>query len=70
MFEEETGKALTTDSSMICWYKEEWLTSLSLASLIEILITHKYIYNDWKYKAWTANEIISLISKGIDKKTW
>jgi len=53
---------------MICWYKEEWLNSLSLASLIKILITHSYVvYNDWKYKAWTGNEIISLISKGIDK---
>ena len=57
-----------TKSSMICWYKEEWLNSLSLASLIKILITHSYVvYNDWKYKARNGNEIISLISKGIDK---
>jgi hypothetical protein len=39
-----------------------------LASLIKVLITHKYtIHNDRKYKTWNANEIISLISKGIDK---
>src|SRR5215813_2367717 len=57
-----------TKSSMICWYKEEWLNSLSLASLIKILITHSYVvHNDWKYKARNGNEIISLISKGIDK---
>jgi hypothetical protein len=68
MFEEEMGKAFTTKSSMICWYKEEWLNSLSLASLIKILITHKYVvYDDWKYKSWTGNKIISLISEGIDK---
>jgi hypothetical protein len=68
MFEEEMGKTFPTKTGMICWYKEEWLNSLSLASLIKVLITHKYtIYNDWKSKAWTANEIVSLISKGIDK---
>jgi len=32
-----------------------------------ILITHKYVvYDDWKNKAWTENEFINLISKGID----
>ena len=68
MFEEEIGKTFPTKSSMICWYKEEWLNSLSLASLIKILITHSYVvHNDWKYKARNGNEIISLISKGIDK---
>jgi len=68
MFEEEMGKTFPTKSSMICWYKEEWLKTLSLASLIKILITHKYVvYDDWKYKAWAGNEIINLISNGIDK---
>src|SRR5215831_19323782 len=68
MFEEEMGKTFPTNTGMVCWYKEEWLNSLSLASLIKVLITHKStIHNDWKYKAWTANEILSLISKGIDK---
>ncbi|HEY7227483.1 MAG TPA: hypothetical protein VH481_05095 [Nitrososphaeraceae archaeon] len=68
MFEEEMGKAFPTKSSMICWYKEEWLNNLSLASLIKILISHSYVvHNDWKYKAWTGNEIISLISNSIDK---
>jgi len=68
MFEEEMGKTFPTKSSMICWYKEEWLNSLSLASLIKILITHKYVvHNDWKYKAWPGNEVISLISNDIDK---
>jgi hypothetical protein len=68
MFEEEMGKTFPTNTGMVCWYKEEWLNSLSLASLIKVLITHKYtIHNDWKYEAWTANEILSLISKGIDK---
>ena len=53
---------------MICWYKEEWLKSLSLASLIKILITHKYVVSDdWKYRAWNGNEIINLLSKAIDK---
>jgi hypothetical protein len=48
--------------------RKEWLNSLSLASLIKTLITHKYVvYDDWKNKAWTENEIINLISKGIDK---
>jgi hypothetical protein len=68
MFEKEMGKTFPIKSGMICWYKEEWLNSLSLASLIKVLITHKYVvYDDWKNKAWTANEIINLISKGIDK---
>lgn len=68
MFEEEIGKTLPTKTGMICWYKEEWLNNLSLASLIKSLITHKYtVHKDWKYKAWTANEIISMIGKGIDK---
>jgi hypothetical protein len=68
MFEQEMGKTFHTKSGMICWYKEEWLNSLSLASLIKVLITHKYVvYDDWKNKAWTENEIINLISKGIDK---
>jgi hypothetical protein len=68
MFEEEMGKTFRTNTGMICWYKEEWLNSLSLASLIKVLITHKYsIHNDWKYKPCTPNEIISLIRKGIDK---
>lgn len=67
MFEEEIGKTLSPKTGMICWYKEG-LNSLSLASLIKILITHKYtVHKDWKYKTWTANEIISMISKGIDK---
>jgi hypothetical protein len=69
MFEEEMGKTFPTNTGMVCWYKEEWINSLSLASLIKVLITHKYtIHNDWKYKAWNANEIINLISKGIDKR--
>jgi hypothetical protein len=68
MFEDEIGKILPTNTAMICWYKEEWLNSLSLASLIKILVNHKYtVHKDWKYKAWTANEIVSLIGKGIDK---
>ena len=68
MFEEDMGKTFHTNTSMICWYKEEWLNNLSLASLIKVLITHKHtVHNDWKYKTWDANEIISLISKGIDK---
>jgi len=67
LFEGEMGKTFPTKSSMICWYKEEWLNSLSLASLTMILITHKYVvYDDWKNKAWTENEFINLISKGID----
>jgi hypothetical protein len=34
----------------------------------EAEITHSYVvHNDWKYKAWTGNEIISLISNIIDK---
>ena len=62
------GKAFPTKSSMICWYKQEWLNNLSLASLIKILITHSYVvHNDWKYKACTGNEIINLISNSIDK---
>jgi hypothetical protein len=68
MFEEEMGKTFPTKSGMICWYKEEWLNSLSLASLIKVLVTHNYVlHNDWKNKAWTANEIINLIIKGIDE---
>ena len=68
MFEEEMSKTLPTNTGIVCWYKEEWLNSLSLASLIKVLITHKYtVHNDSRYKAWTANEIINLISKGIDK---
>ena len=68
MFEDEMGKTFHTKASMICWYKEEWLNSLSLASLINVLITHKYtIHNHQRYKAWDPNEIISLISKSIDK---
>jgi hypothetical protein len=68
MFEDEMGRTFHTKASMICWYKEEWLNSLSLASLINVLITHKYtIHNHQRYKAWDRNEIISLISKSIDK---
>jgi len=68
MFEEEMGKTFPTKSGMICWYKEEWLNSLSLASLIKVLVTHNYVlHSDWKNKAWTENEILNLISKGIDK---
>ena len=68
MFEEEMGKTFPTNTGMICWYKEEWLNSLSLASLIKVLITHKHtIHNSWKYKTLTADEIITFISKGIDK---
>ena len=69
MFEEQMGKIFPTKVGMICWYKEKWLSKLSLASLISILINHKYtIYSDWKYKELDVNEIIHLISKGIDKK--
>jgi hypothetical protein len=68
MFEEEMGKTFHTNTGMVCWYKEEWLDNLSLASLIKVLNTHKHtVHNDWKYKTWTPDEIISLISKGIDK---
>src|SRR5215472_2075843 len=68
MFEEEIGKILPKNTGMICWYNEEWLNRLSLASLIRVLIAHNHtIHGDWKYKTWTAAKIVSHISKGIDK---
>ena len=41
---------------------------ISLINQDSNLITHSYVvHNDRKYKAWTGNEIISLISNSIDK---
>jgi hypothetical protein len=51
MFEEAMGRTFSTNTSMICWYTENLIRNLSLASFIKILITHKYtIHSGWKYK--------------------
>lgn len=68
MFEEAMSRTLPTNTSMVCWYLEKWLSNLSLASIIKVLTSHKYtIHSTWKYKQWTKDEIIDTISKGIDK---
>jgi hypothetical protein len=67
MFEDAMGKTFSTSTIMICWYTRNWLSNLSLASLIKILTTHKCtIHNGWRYKEWTENEIISVVRDGID----
>jgi hypothetical protein len=68
MFEEEVGKMLPKDVGLLCWYKKKWLSNLSLAHAIDMLVHHKYtIHEDWKYKEWDSNKIIDVLSKGIDK---
>jgi hypothetical protein len=68
MFESAMGKTFSTSKSMICWYRDKWLKDLSLASLIKILTTHKHtIHDGFRYKEWTASEIINTIHQGIDK---
>jgi len=68
MFEEEVGKILPKNVGLICWYKKKWLSSLSLAHIIHVLVDHKYtIHSNWKYKEFDTNKIIDLVSKGIDK---
>jgi hypothetical protein len=69
MFEEAMGRTFSTNTSMICWYLERWLSNLSLASFIKVLSTHKQtVHSGWTYKEWTENEIIDMISRGIDKR--
>jgi hypothetical protein len=69
MFEEAMGRTFSNNTSMICWYLQNWLSNLSLASIIRVLTNHKYtIHSGWKYKEWTEKEIIDTVSKGIDKK--
>jgi hypothetical protein len=69
MFEEAMGRTFPNNTSMVCWYLQNWLSNLSLASIIRVLTNHKYtIHSGWKYKEWTEKEIIDTISKGIDKK--
>jgi len=68
MFEEEVGKILPKNVGLLCWYKKKWLSNLSLAHVIHLLVDHKYtIHSDWKYKEFNTNKIIDLVSKGIDK---
>lgn len=67
-FEEAMGRTFSTNTSMVCWYLEKWLSNLSLASFIKVLSTHKYtIHSGWNYKEYTENEIIDMIVRGIDK---
>jgi hypothetical protein len=68
MFEEAMGKTFSTNTSMVCWYLEKWLRTLSLASIVKVLTNQEYtIHSAREYKQWTKNEIIDTISKGIGK---
>ena len=68
MFEDKMGKTFPANVSMLCWYKENWLSNFSLASFITTLVNHQYsIHSGWKRKEWTSSKIIDLINKGIDK---
>lgn len=69
LFEDSVAASLYPNTSIICWYLGEWLDNITLASLVRILNIHKYtIHTDWKYKEWTAGEIINIVSHAIDEK--
>jgi hypothetical protein len=66
-FEEEVGKALPKNVSLLCWYKKKWLNNLSLAHVVGFLASHNYIaHTEWQHNKWDKNKIIDLVSKGID----
>jgi hypothetical protein len=61
MFEEEVGKTLPKNVGLLCWYKKNWLNSLSLAHATSLLADHKYtIHSDWKYKNGILVKLLTL----------
>lgn len=68
LFEDSVASALYPNTSIICWYLGKWLDSITLASLVRALNIHRYtIHTDWKYREWTAGEIINIVSRAIDE---
>lgn len=69
LFEDSVAATLYPNISIVCWYLGKWLDNITLASLVRILNIHKHtIHTDWKYKEWTAIEIIDIVSRAIDEK--
>jgi hypothetical protein len=66
-FEKEVSKELPENVGLLCWYRKDSLSNLSLTHMIELLVDHEYtIRSNWRYKQWDANKIINVLSKGID----
>lgn len=66
-FEKEIDKRLPENMGLLCWYQRKWLNNLSLTQIINVFANHECtIHGDGKYKHWSTNKIIDVISKGID----
>lgn len=67
IYEDMIGKTFDMPFEGICYYDLQSISQLSLQNIISLLNMHQStIHRGWQYKEWSQEDIIRLISAGLD----